>query len=241
MNIRNMDQLLREQIRLILDDATDGARKAATERLQAVFVDRNRRGLLHSSVTVGGAIVSLEEDGSRYVVDCVERVAVIDKSTEAFAMLSEANDLFITFLTAKYNESVRKGFGGRSEQSRAPNFNVQYAKMWRDACRRIRRQLELHRFAFTKPSSPIQSVPNVETGSTAQPKKNAGGKPLARHWDEMWAEIAVRLWTGDLKPKSQADVKRAMLDWLSAHHIDAGDSTVVPRARRLWQNIQNAK
>lgn len=32
-----------------------------------------------------------------------------------------------------------------------------------------------------------------------------------------------------------------MLEWFSANNIDAGDSTVVPRARQLWQKIQAAK
>lgn len=233
-----MDTRLREQIRLVLDHATDQGRNAASERLQAIYADRNRRGLLRSSITVGCEIESLEEDASRYVANCVDRVAAIDKSTEAFAMLLEATQGFLTFLTAKFDEAVRKGLGGRGGQSRAPNFDDQFTKMWREACARATRKLEIHRFTFTTPSIAVEAPPS---SGTVPHKKNCGGKPLARHWDEMWAEIAVRLWNGDLQPQSQADVKRAMLDWLSANNIDAGDSTVVPRARQLWQKIEAAK
>lgn len=233
-----MDPRLREQIRLILDDATDRARKAASERLQAVYADRNRRGLLRSSITVDGAIESLEEDASRYVAECVDRVAAMDKSTEAFAMLAEATQGFLTFLTAKFDDAARKGLGGRGEQSRAPNFDDQFTKMWREVCARSTRQLEIHRFTFTMPSPAAEALASV---GVVPHKKNKGGKPLARHWDEMWAEIAVRLWNGDLQPQSQADVTRAMLEWLSANNIDAGESTVVPRARQLWQKIEAAK
>ncbi len=35
-------------------------------------------------------------------------------------------------------------------------------------------------------------------------------KPLAAHWDEMWAAVAVMLYTGDLQPRTQADIERAM-------------------------------
>lgn len=170
-----MDQRLREQIRLVLDDATDRARKASSERLQAVYVDRNRRGLLHSSITVGGAIESLKEDASRYVADCVDRVAAIDKSIEAFAMLSEANQRFLTFLTARFDEAVRKGLGGRGEQSRAPNFDDQFTKMWREACERSTRELEIHRFAFTKPSLVVDFLPSVDK---MPQKKNEGASRL---------------------------------------------------------------
>jgi hypothetical protein len=189
-------------------------------------------------MTVGGAIESLEEDAGRYVANCVDQVAAIDKSTEAFAMLSEATQGFLRFLTARFDEAVRKGLGGRGEQSRAPNFDDQFTKMWREACARSTRQLEIHRFTFTTPSPAAEPLPSF---GLVPHKKNQGGKPLARHWDEMWAEIAMRLWTGEFQPQSQADVTRAMLEWLSANNIDAGDSTVVPRARQLWQKIEATK
>lgn len=103
---------------------------------------------------------------------------------------------------------------------------------------RLERQLEIHRFTFTVPAPAVEALPSARMLPF---QKNEGGKPLARHWDEMWAEIAVRLWTGDLQPQTQADVKRAMLEWLNANNIDAGESTVVPRARQLWQKIEAAK
>jgi len=161
-----MDPRLREQIRLILDDATDRARKAASERLQAVYADRNRRGLLRSSITVDGAIESLEEDASRYVAECVDRVAAMDKSTEAFAMLAEATQGFLTFLTAKFDDAARKGLGGRGEQSRAPNFDDQFTKMWREVCARSTRQLEIHRFTFTMPSPAAEALASFRTRRT---------------------------------------------------------------------------
>lgn len=185
-----MDERLSEQIRLVLEDATERARKLATERLQAVYADRNRRGLLHTSITVSGAIESLEEDASRYISDCVDRIAAVDKSIEAFAMLAESTGRFLGFLTAKFDEAMKKGLDGRGQQTRAPNFENQFTKLWPEACTRSTRQLEIHRFTLTTPS------PAFETPSkagTVRLKKNEGGKPLAQHWDAMWAEIAVRL------------------------------------------------
>lgn len=74
--------------------------------------------------------------------------------------------------------------------------------------------------------------------SSSDPSKravNRGGKPLAKHWDEVWAQIAFQLWNGDLKPESQADIKRAMFAWFNAREIEVGDTAVTQRARQLWR------
>lgn len=69
-------------------------------------------------------------------------------------------------------------------------------------------------------------------------QRNDGGRPVAAHWDSMWAAIAVDLYLGDLQPKTQADIEKAMFRWLADHDISAGDSTVRGRARRLWHEIE---
>jgi ABC-type branched-subunit amino acid transport system substrate-binding protein len=57
----------------------------------------------------------------------------------------------------------------------------------------------------------------------------------------MWAAIAVSLWTGDLKPESQADVKRAMQAWFDDQEIDVGNTPVVERARALWRKMEASR
>jgi hypothetical protein len=57
----------------------------------------------------------------------------------------------------------------------------------------------------------------------------------------MWAEIATQLWTGDLNPNKQADIKRAMFDWLNDRGINAGDTSVTERARALWLRMERDK
>jgi hypothetical protein len=57
----------------------------------------------------------------------------------------------------------------------------------------------------------------------------------------MWAALAVMLYTGDLQPKTQADIERAMKDWLAARDLHVGDTAVRGRARQLWQKLQEAE
>jgi hypothetical protein len=44
---------------------------------------------------------------------------------------------------------------------------------------------------------------------------------------------------GDLKPKTQADIERAMLQWISDHDKSAGETTIRDRASRLWRAIKD--
>ena len=72
----------------------------------------------------------------------------------------------------------------------------------------------------------------------SKPVVNRGGKPLAKHWDEVWAQIAFQLWNGDLQPETQADIKRAMFAWFNAREIEVGDTAITQRARQLWRLLE---
>lgn len=65
----------------------------------------------------------------------------------------------------------------------------------------------------------------------------AGGRPAADWWDDLWVEICRQLYTGKLIPKRQSDIEGAMKDWLATRSEHPSDSTLRPRARKLWQAI----
>jgi hypothetical protein len=67
--------------------------------------------------------------------------------------------------------------------------------------------------------------------------KGEGGRPKARWSDDLWIEMCRQLYEGDLKPKKQSDIKRAMMDWLSTHGEEPAESTIKDRARKLWAVI----
>jgi hypothetical protein len=64
-----------------------------------------------------------------------------------------------------------------------------------------------------------------------------GGRPSAEWWDDLWIEMARALYVGDLKPQRQADIEKAMNDWISSKARSAAVSTVRSRARKLWQAL----
>ncbi len=83
----------------------------------------------------------------------------------------------------------------------------------------------------------IPAQPAKKTGATDPTTKAAGGRPKASWSDDLWVEMCRQLYEGDLNPKKQADITKAMSDWLSARGEDAADSTIKERARKLWAVI----
>jgi hypothetical protein len=65
-----------------------------------------------------------------------------------------------------------------------------------------------------------------------------GGRPPADWWEDLIIDICFRHFRGELQPKTQADVARAMQAWMTENGYDAADSTVRVRARKVWSAIQ---
>lgn len=87
---------------------------------------------------------------------------------------------------------------------------------------------------------PVQrDLPATETDRSTPPTAPArpakGGRPSAPWWDDLWIEIARQLYSGDLKPDSQAGIERAMHDWLAARGESVGETTIRTRASRLFR------
>lgn len=79
--------------------------------------------------------------------------------------------------------------------------------------------------------------PHVSS-ATSENVVRIGGRPPAAWWDDLWVDIARRLFVGDLKPKRQADIENAMMDWVAANGHETVVSTIRPRARKLWSAIE---
>lgn len=63
------------------------------------------------------------------------------------------------------------------------------------------------------------------------------GRLPAEWWDDLWVEMCRGLYVGDIKPQKQADIEKAMNDWITSKGESAATSTVRSRARKLWQAI----
>ncbi len=236
-----MDEVARAQIRLILVNADDHARLAVKSRLQAIYADHGSKGALHSSSTLKVCVRAMEEQGSRLISDCVDLVSTVAKNTEAFAMLSEANSLFISFLRDELNGVLNMAAPMGGSQLAMQSMVEAAQRLLADVQARLDQQLQIHRYTFTVPyRPPAQAEPTPIQAAAKSENVNKGGKPRAEHWEDMWSSIAAQLYDGDLKPATQADIERAMMGWCVDKQIEIGETAIRERARKLWKVITSA-
>lgn len=81
----------------------------------------------------------------------------------------------------------------------------------------------------------------VATAAPTIPANEKRGRPPAEWWDDMWVAIAMQLYSGDLKPKKQADIEKAMHNYIASRDQSAAPNTVRVRARKIWNAILKAQ
>lgn len=237
-----MDTNTRAQARLILDHESDLARNAFDSRLKAICAEHAAKGLLKSGATIKVALRAMEELASRLITDLVDKVAAVSKEPEAFTMIAEAVQTYLSFLYDKAEPIGELAGGKRDSIGLRDSILKATDDRFREARLRLERQLEIHRFTFTERASRTKderAASPKRSESADQPlAKNRGGRPPAEFWDDMWAEIAILIHLGDLNPRVQADIERAMTAWIEAAGHTAAPSTIRTRARKLWHRLQ---
>lgn len=64
------------------------------------------------------------------------------------------------------------------------------------------------------------------------------GRPARFDWPNAVLKIFGLIYRGDLKPSKQADIERALLDYLSIDDKAPSESTVRPYAKMIWEEYQ---
>lgn len=226
----------RAQIQLVLDYEFGRALERANKVANEIFAKRSVTGTVRSGSAISEILARQRDELGNLIDDVMLKVGAISRERRAAALVTVAFTEFMDKLLNgefKHVAAIVSGDG-----SRDPNDGIwsQTKTAFHELNRDLDTRLRIASYDFNaRPNSQDQPAPKAK--SSAQ-RKNPGGKPLARHWDALWAEIAVQLWNGDLKPTKQADISKAMHDWLAAKNLDAGNTAVTDRARALWQRIE---
>ncbi len=80
---------------------------------------------------------------------------------------------------------------------------------------------------------------DVQRAPATAPASKSGGRPPKEFWDDLWCAVWGKAFHGDLQPKRQADVERAMLEWAVINGHDVSESTVKPLARKMFAAMQD--
>ena len=234
-----MDERNKKRIELIIEHETERAFRETHTANQSMLAQHSAQGMLQSGGTIKRAIRICSEIAHRVLDELLIAVGKVERSEDAFGLLRQGFEAFLTRIEAEelfYIARVASGRGAKAPDDRA----------W-TACKQefavhvneLGQRLEIASFDFPL-ATDIERDSKAGANTAHAILQNKGGKPLGEHWDAMWAAIAVKLWTGELKPKTQADVKSAMFDWLNEAEIDVGDTALTQRARKLWQAMQSA-
>lgn len=234
-----MEQEISRQIALILEHETERAFREVHDSNQSMLAQHSAKGLLQSGGTIKRAVKICSEVAHRVLDELLVSVTQVHKGEKAFDLLREGFDSFLGRLEAEELYYIARIASGRGKQT--PDASIWEATQREFAVHKseLARRLDIASFDF-RPAPKIDQEVKTSLRPSDVPVKNRGGKPLAMHWDAMWAAMAVKLWTGELDPKSQADIKSAMFDWLNEAEIDVGDTALTQRARQLWQAMQAA-
>lgn len=87
-----------------------------------------------------------------------------------------------------------------------------------------------------------ETQPGKSPSPNPNPVKHAGGAPRKEWWDDFWIEICRQIWENG-PPKSQADLQRAMHQWVENNGGDVGDTTIKKAAKKLFDawNLHEGK
>lgn len=91
-----------------------------------------------------------------------------------------------------------------------------------------------------RPREAESSSPGSTTVDSNTPL-HRGGRPAKAFWDDLWVEMVRLMYDGKLQFDKQAQIEKAMLDWIEVNGHSATQSTVRPRARKLYEVLRAEK
>ena len=229
-----MNDRERQQLTLIAKHEIGKVKRSLEEEISAVFANHSMAGRLHSGATIIVSVRAMGELADAFLADLLLKVKAVAINPEAFEMLSTTVRELLDICLEQQMPAVTRMASGRLQGARDEGVQRLAIEHFDQVRTDIENKLAIAAFDFDAGAPPPISMTLV---SSAAPLPKKGGRPPAEFWDDMWAAIAASLYSGDLKPKSQADVQRAMAEWIEANDRNAANSTVKSRARRLWDRI----
>lgn len=203
--------------------------------LEKLISDYAAIGMLESGMCINGAAETVSESIELFSDELISEVRGICTDPEAFELVRNAvksaigtgEELFWPIVMAAT---------GKPERQLDPAVERAVNELIADLKSDVEMRLGIAKIDFVAPVGRELPV-EVTQGSSLQ-SNSKNGRPPAEFWDDLWAAMAIDLYTGALVPKSQADIERAMNDWISGRELSCATSTVRKRARKLWDGLR---
>lgn len=231
-----MDERQRKQAELIIAHELDVAFRSTSAVAAQCFTGLGYRSIYGTVMAKNAVSNAVRPNSEKLLTNLKSQLSSICRSLECHDLLVAAVEQHFASMDGVVFDAACKASGRGLKE---PNTTILQAgiHVFEQVKADLRAKLEIERFSFESPAELVApgASPRVPI---PVPFKNPGGKPLAEHWDALWAEIAFQLFSGALQPKRQADITKAMNDWLAERGFEAGDTAVTKRARALWQRME---
>ncbi len=224
-----MEERQREQIGRIIVQCSTSARASSSftiDHARDEFRLASRNG---SGAEMIAVVAAMGRNTDLLLSRLVSQIAPVSRTTAAFEEIELAMRRWLRACDDELREIARTSRPTRLQDAGGAALEIGKAELAK-LIESVERRLEIEKYDFGEQASGVRRSNVIEA--------RKGGRPPAEFWDEMWAAIATALYSGELKPKSQADIQRAMAEWIDGKGHSAADSTVKGRARRLWDLIE---
>ena len=226
-----VDEREREQIGLIVTHDLALFSREIEQELGAIYASHSAAGRLQSGATIKVSVAKMHDTAETFLSDLASKTKLVTAGADAFEILRTAVLDCLNACGAQMPQIVRMAKVGRVS-SEPDSIEMAAMKLFAGLRSDVEAKLEIQRFDFERAGAPEPAV-----AVAAKDSAKAGGRPPASFWDDLWAATAAALYDGRLAPKTQADIEKAMADWLESRRHSAATSTVRARARRLWDAI----
>lgn len=223
----------RERIRLITMHEGSLAHRILKEQLEGVVSDHAAKGRLHSGATIKVSVRAMQTVADAFLDNVGVKIRAVAEDPESFALMTEAMTGLLNECSDAMPDILKMARGGRTAPEN-DSIGLAGMQLFNQMRADMDARLAILACEFESPTGDDPRAPPRR--EIVNPAK-VEGRPRAAFWDDLWAAIAVALYVGELIPKTQADIERAIADWLDANGHSAAESTIRARARRLWDGI----
>ena len=162
------------QLRAAIKKQDDRARRVTRERLNEIYEEHARRGLLRSGVTLAVYISVFEEETRNLVANLVREVSALNRSAEAFSRIWETVEEFHSLLDGELKRVTKIVEEELPDRSKCRELSRGAEKIWTDKRAGLFEELERHRPRF--------SLSPDEAGGAEIPAQTC---LMCSHWEPM--------------------------------------------------------
>jgi hypothetical protein len=241
-----------QRIRDALQEQHDLARRNLRHYLNGIYLKHAEQGDFKSGAIMNFCVDAFEEHAENLIESLVQTWERLAPSPETYALVTENAGEFLSLLDDELG-AVALRVERETENALSVAEGILVAKRhWTKKCERFLERLEERFFEYaardeTMPPAPAlgreeldlatceqETCEQVEfdRNDVEQEKVTTPSDPLSQ---DLWLDIALQLWTGELRPGSRNELDQAMTEWFDRQGVTYAEAEVQEASHRLWR------